>query len=442
MRLAPPPLQIGDRDGFKGTDIFGYEKFGTDLAQLVEALEGPSVIALDGDWGSGKTVFAKQWAGVLRQRGSAVIYLDAFAVDTGEDPLLDIASQLFVAAPEGEARADFARTAVNLGQRLWPLIAGTGLRIATGGLVGEGELRVVGSSLAEAKRALAADGQQLSAAFYSRVQGASDRATALADFRESLTMLARKLRENAIHLADVVSDSSKPRPVVMVIDELDRCKPTYALRLLENLKHVFSIENMCFVLVTNREQLGDVVSREYGVSRRKEYLEKFIHATFRLPTDVSSRGHSVRGRYVAHMYESVSSPESTPLVPETLIDLSNALGMSLRTIEKVTVNVSMCLEGRVMWKFGVTGTRSPIIPVSICAIRVLEPGHYAKLRSSEWSADDIVKYLRVNTWPIDEQAKAEVLEMFGRYFPASICRGRGSRGEETVGTNCWLLRSS
>ena len=105
MRLVPPPLEIGERDGFTGTDLFGYEPFGTDLARLVESLEGPSVIALDGGWGSGKTVFARQWAGLLRKRGSAVIYFDAFAADTGDDPLFDIASQLFAAAPEGEKRA-------------------------------------------------------------------------------------------------------------------------------------------------------------------------------------------------------------------------------------------------------------------------------------------------------------------------------------------------
>lgn len=51
MRLAPPPLQIGGRDGFKGTHVFGHEEFGKGLAALVASLERPPVIARDGDGG-------------------------------------------------------------------------------------------------------------------------------------------------------------------------------------------------------------------------------------------------------------------------------------------------------------------------------------------------------------------------------------------------------
>ena len=73
MRLAPPSLAIGPDEGFEKTDLFGYKAFGQRFADIVEVLDSAPVIVLDGAWGSGKTTFTQQWAGLLRQRGHAVV---------------------------------------------------------------------------------------------------------------------------------------------------------------------------------------------------------------------------------------------------------------------------------------------------------------------------------------------------------------------------------
>ena len=113
MRLVPKPPEIGPENGFEGNDIFGYEEFGKNLARIVESLEGPAVIALDGSWGTGKTTFARQSAGLLRQRGSAMIEFDAFSVDHGEErqpqfgsgssPVLDICRFLDTLGQTGDS---------------------------------------------------------------------------------------------------------------------------------------------------------------------------------------------------------------------------------------------------------------------------------------------------------------------------------------------------
>ena len=70
------------------------------------------------------------------------------------------------------------------------------------------------------------------------------------------------MKEEALENADTADivekdkESSLPRPLVVIIDELDRCKPTYALDLLEKIKHIFDAKNVCFVLVTNAAQTG------------------------------------------------------------------------------------------------------------------------------------------------------------------------------------------
>lgn len=73
-------------------------------------------------------------------------------------------------------------------------------------------------------------------------------------------------------------------PVVIAIDELDRCRPLYAIELLEAAKHLFSVNNIVFVLATNRSELGHSIKAVYGEKfDSQEYLKRFIDVDFRLP---------------------------------------------------------------------------------------------------------------------------------------------------------------
>src|SRR5262245_21374497 len=101
MHLFLPPLKIGDTEGFtKENDTFGREHLGKGLTNLVTSVADPLVIAVDGQWGSGKTTFLKMWAGELRKAGFGVVYFDAFENDYAEDAFTAIASELISLAQE------------------------------------------------------------------------------------------------------------------------------------------------------------------------------------------------------------------------------------------------------------------------------------------------------------------------------------------------------
>lgn len=71
---------------------------------------------------------------------------------------------------------------------------------------------------------------------------------------------------------------------VIVIDELDRCKPTYAIELLETIKHFFGVKNIIFVFLVNKKQLQSIVSTSYLQDDEcSEYFEKFFDIQFNLP---------------------------------------------------------------------------------------------------------------------------------------------------------------
>lgn len=89
------------------------------------------------------------------------------------------------------------------------------------------------------------------------------------DFKQELAELAAKLE----------------KPLVFIIDELDRCRPDFAIRSIERIKHFFDIPKIVFVLVMDKTQFSKVVCHNYGYdeSLGEEYLTKFIDFTVEFP---------------------------------------------------------------------------------------------------------------------------------------------------------------
>lgn len=78
-------------------------------------------------------------------------------------------------------------------------------------------------------------------------------------------------------------NADKKRKVV-IIDELDRCRPTYAIELLETIKHIFNVKNIIFIFLVNKEQLNSIVNTMYiSNDKSSEYFEKFYDIQFKLP---------------------------------------------------------------------------------------------------------------------------------------------------------------
>ncbi len=72
--------------------------------------------------------------------------------------------------------------------------------------------------------------------------------------------------------------------LVIFIDELDRCKPTYAIQVLERIKHYFTDERVTFVFSINADQLQHTVKNYYGVGfDASRYLDKFFDLKMPLP---------------------------------------------------------------------------------------------------------------------------------------------------------------
>ncbi|QEZ48997.1 KAP family P-loop NTPase fold protein [Cupriavidus oxalaticus] len=272
----PNPTQEAIDAPFAGDLLRRRELAGT-LTAYLERLRSGAVLALDAPWGEGKTWFARHWAAQLRQEGYRVGVIDAFEQDYIDDPFLLIAAELtqLCAADEGAAKT-FRQKVASAATTVLPFLARVGVN-ALGRLAGTSDLADGISEAAEAASDDAADAAK--AWVEKRLAGyAAEKASVQAFTKEVEAFTA------------TASDANDGRPVVVFIDELDRCRPAFAVRLIERIKHFFDVPNLVFVLVMNRDQLEKAIRGVYGTETdATAYLGKFLHLSLRLPKEDSLR---------------------------------------------------------------------------------------------------------------------------------------------------------
>jgi len=75
---------------------------------------------------------------------------------------------------------------------------------------------------------------------------------------------------------------TKKLPLFIVIDELDRCRPTFSISMLERIKHIFDVDGCVFIVSTNTDQLQKSIKAVYGDEFDSEsYLSRFFDRTYR-----------------------------------------------------------------------------------------------------------------------------------------------------------------
>ncbi len=413
MQLVPPLLEISDLEGFTpDNDLFGLEPFGERLANLVCGLDRPLVIALDEPWGSGKTVFAKQWAGLLRQREVPVIYFDAFANDFHEDAFTALASELtaYVQALPGrkkEARS-FAAKAKSVAKVLLPMTAKISIAAATAGILSSAAATEATEGV---KAAIKATGDTLSNVtdklVAERVERANADRAAMEAFRSGLQDLSTALAKPR----GGGEDESDSPPLVVIVDEMDRCRPVFALNLLERIKHLFAVRGVVFVLITHLEQLARAVRGAYGDIEAEIYLEKFIHLKLNLVREPG--GAPVTEKYVHRLWQlqqlKHSKSEQEELVKQGVVQLALVHDLGLRTIERVVTNVALVLAAA-----GPRRYFAAAIPVVLCFMRVLRNDLFLKAAAGTLTWPEVETFLRLDQWG-DYNANPDWYQKYWRF---------------------------
>jgi KAP family P-loop domain len=329
MKLFPPLVQIDENEGFTpAKDIFGRKKIADGLTHLVSQVEDPIVLAVDGQWGSGKTIFLKMWRGELQQLGFPVIYFDAFANDYFEDAFVPLAAEIIgLAQTKLKANASTFEDLKTKTTKVAKVVLRSALRIgvkaATLGALDAGDIE--GAIADEVETAF---DKQVGELITKQDVVKSD----MVAFKEALENLPKLFSPN-IQVNEAI------KPIVIIIDELDRCRPSYALQLLERMKHFFSVPRVHFVLGANLAQLANSVVATYGTGIDGQlYLQKFIHLCVQLP-DLFEYDQTVGSKFLAHVLkQSELNGKNLEFVGSCIDDLTkitNHTNFSLRTLEQI-----------------------------------------------------------------------------------------------------------
>jgi hypothetical protein len=256
---------------FEG-DLFGREKLAEQLTGFLSRLPDGAVIAIDSPWGEGKTWFGKRWCAALNDGGFKTAYIDCFQRDHLDDPFTMIASEFIDLAKAGkpEIHTKLLGTVKKLGVALLP--AATKFAVNTVGHLAIGN--------AELSKDLTKGLDALNASAAGTLESLVE--SRLLDYQAS----NKSIEAFKTSLAEMAAESENP--IVIFLDELDRCRPDFAVRTIERVKHFFDVPGVVFVLLLNRSQLAAAVEGLYGPKVDAEaYLSKFIPISLTLPKRIS-----------------------------------------------------------------------------------------------------------------------------------------------------------
>ena len=213
-------------------------------------------MAVDAPWGTGKTTFLNLWNQHLHNSGFAVVKFSAWENDFCNDPFVALCAEL---TAEKDIGIDTGRL-MEAGNKLMKHITwnalGQLIAATTAGTINLSELVNAGEADID-----------------KRLEQYQDAKNAIESFRDTLQEMAAPAPSDKQH-----------GPFIILIDELDRCRPSYAVELLEIAKHIFSVNNIIFVLAINRSELAHSIRAIYGAGFDADgYLRRFFDVDFRLP---------------------------------------------------------------------------------------------------------------------------------------------------------------
>jgi hypothetical protein len=258
MPIKHKEIEIPFEDPFKNCKL-DRKKYAEILTSTIKEYSDGFVLAINNEWGAGKTTFIKMWQRMLENEGMKTIYFNAWENDFQLNPMTAILSELKgISIGNDEKLKNVLEKGKIIAKNTIPTILKGLLKKYTG-------IEELGDF----------------------AEGA---ATAGVEIIESEIDEYQKKKEGLQHFRNALEDyvsSNCPfgTPLLFLVDELDRCRPDYAVQLLEHMKHFFNVPGVVFALSIDKGQLENSIKGFFGSENinGNEYLRRFIDIEFRIP---------------------------------------------------------------------------------------------------------------------------------------------------------------
>lgn len=286
-------------------DLFHRRAEADDLIGYLESVAGrpairedghAHVLAIDTAYGHGKTFFLKRLDRHLKATEHVSAYVDAWVDDLEDQPIVALAATLDRALEPWTAKSDaVARGMTEFKNKAGRVAKIVGIGLAKRGasyLITQGSAEAVGEELSRAsdtsrdiaKDALKDSGKGVVDDFTAAVApfATPSMDARIERFREGQAAI-QAMKDSLASVVGALVGAGMKLPITIIVDELDRCRPTYAIKVLEEIKHLFDVSGVAFLLGMHGQQLEHSVAAAYGNSfNGSAYLRRFFTKRYSL----------------------------------------------------------------------------------------------------------------------------------------------------------------
>ncbi len=298
------------------------------------SIDDHRTISIEAGYGRGKTFFRERWAQELEAVCECVVQIDARLSDHSGDPVVTFLGALLGLVPEKETKKRDAAFSV-----------GKKVAIAGAKAVARAALREGVDELAGAMAPQDGEASSLQGIAKAAGQDLSKAAGDLIATQLSAEKARMELGDQLKNLHAQITEGRETDRIIILIDELDRCHPDYAIALLEAMKLVFDQDGFVFVLMVNREYLENIASHRFGGTVKGEfYLDKFVDLRLKLEADDVAIAEAVE-LLASDLPLEIPFGENPVFGLKAAIDLASKLapasGLSMRQIKRILERVEL-----------------------------------------------------------------------------------------------------
>lgn len=332
------------------------EKHGKFLMSILTSENDGHVLNLNGEWGTGKTEFLKRLYVSLSENNHPVIYIDAWESDFTNDALNVICSELLnqlsyiFHKQDNDNGFQKIKEKVNnllcsyLSVQRAATISSAAYKAFSNEPVYSDEIDLVKTFLdvnREPYSLLRSDVKENNSRLLENMFGSQTAlVSGMKDIRNQITAISDILK-NVYELNT---------PIIVLVDELDRCRPDYAIKTLEVIKHFFDVEGCNFLIATDTKSLQESIKAVYGSNFDSErYLRRFFNQSVALKRPSIREYLSLKGidfKEIAGDIElfPFSFDGGDEYLINFLADLMDNPQLSLRDIERFLQKIIACLK--------------------------------------------------------------------------------------------------
>jgi hypothetical protein len=362
-------------------DLLGLQAFAEKLESFIKVehhyVSESLVISLNAGFGAGKSTFFKMWMDRIIKKNSLgdkslVVEVNAWNDDYCGDPFVSLVSALIEPLNQDPNAQDLRNAARDVG---W-FLTGIGNQVVTK-FTGIDALSA--GELAEKKKMEREGYQNIPSSFF--------------DIFKTKKSALRSLKDS---IKKIITDNNQT--ILILVDELDRCRPDYAISYLETIKHVFDIHGLIFILAVDRKQLECSAKAAFGIDLNfPEYYRKFVHREVTLPKPDSEAYSVLASRYAKYYLQRENERHCYMPIDahriENIVELINSMKMTPRQVQEVFRIMGHVLEtdisnkGRLLWCLGV-GT------ILMSALRLGNPDIYEALGRQDLGIKEAITFFK------------------------------------------------